>query len=987
MTDTTEVRAVPAKTMMSPPAADRRIHNNSQASPVRQPSSQGSPTATKLTETLTPPPERRALVNGHASPVRLLTNGNGHSARLGNRSVTEGYLKTDDRMRMARERREEREKGLAAREEALREKERRARLLYEKQLEERCRKLEEQRRKEEERRAAVEEKRRQQLEEDQERLEALLRRSLERSLQLEHQQRHRQRWGDPENAPPPLLAGSSLPAASGDTGNAPASPHRSPYRGSPRRRPPPPQPTTGDESPALTAPNTPKRERLRMDRRGGSPIRRPESPALARRSASPATPKLTPKHHNYPSSPMRQRPITPVTEPSSPMRQRPTAPLTEPSSPMRQRPIAPVTEPSSPMRQRPIAPVTEPSSPMRQRPLAPVTEPSSPMRQRPLAPVTNGGQRSDSSAAKSSVEKAGMNPTSASQTSNGHSDVTAVGKEMSGRTNEEASRLLAERRRLERIKADEERKSREEEERKSREEEEKQQREKEAQAQMERKEELQKEEERHKLEEQERQQRKKRIEEIMKRTRKGDSDIKVNDAGSETKEANSTPPITNGIQTKQEMTSEVNRSPARASPTPLNGPTGTTQVSECNPKTNNSSPMISGSIKSAVPPPKNKDSPIKDSPVTTQTTPTNNKDRPITSQAPPTNIKDSPITSSAPSPKDRPVTTQAPPTNNKDNPVTTQAPSTNNKTSPIPSQTPPTNGKDSPITSQTPPTNGKDSPITSQTPPTNSKDSPITSQAPPTNSKDSPITSQAPPPKRDISVTLQTPPLTNDTPQDGRKLQLTTSTIQGGQTEAGQATVSATPKVTITSTTASKTTVVAMANKLDSKENGPRLSVLPRQPSVQLDGVEGVPKEEPQSMDVSPVSKDDLVSIPEFSPLQEEAGLTHTNTSCPSSSPTRALLDLLDLTGHVAYPCPVTTVTIAMSSSSTTSTVNNQAGDCNRNLVTSSVTLSCSTSDQKHQNQSRPIPSPIKPITTPLPAVAIRDGGTTALQGRGKVDA
>ncbi|KAG5284576.1 hypothetical protein AALO_G00028190 [Alosa alosa] len=787
MTDTTEVRAVPAKTMMSPPAADRRIHNNSQASPVRQPSSQGSPTATKLTETLTPPPERRALVNGHASPVRLLTNGNGHSARLGNRSVTEGYLKTDDRMRMARERREEREKGLAAREEALREKERRARLLYEKQLEERCRKLEEQRRKEEERRAAVEEKRRQQLEEDQERLEALLRRSLERSLQLEHQQRHRQRWGDPENAPPPLLAGSSLPAASGDTGNAPASPHRSPYRGSPRRRPPPPQPTTGDESPALTAPNTPKRERLRMDRRGGSPIRRPESPALARRSASPATPKLTPKHHNYPSSPMRQRPITPVTEPSSPMRQRPTAPFTEPS-----------------------------------------------------------------------------------------------------------------------IKADEERKSREEEERKSREEEEKQQREKEAQAQMERKEELQKEEERHKLEEQERQQRKKRIEEIMKRTRKGDSDIKVNDAGSETKEANSTPPITNGIQTKQEITSEVNRSPARASPTPLNGPTGTTEVSECNPKTNNSSPMISGSIKSAVPPPKNKDSPIKDSPVTTQTTPTNNKDRPITSQAPPTNIKDSPITSSAPSPKDRPVTTQAPPTNNKDNPVTTQAP--------------PTNNKDNPVTTQAPSTNNKTSPIPSQTPPTNGKDSPITSQTPPTNSKDSPITSQAPPPKRDISVTLQTPPLTNDTPQDGRKLQLTTSTIQGGQTEAGQATVSATPKVTITSTTASKTRVVAMANKLDSKENGPRLSVLPRQPSVQLDGVEGVPKEEPQSMDVSPVSKDDLVSIPEFSPLQEEAGLTHTNTSCLSSSPTRALLDLLDLTGHVAYPCPVTTVTIAMSSSSTTST-------------------------------------------------------------------
>lgn len=54
----------------------------------------------------------------------------------------------------------------AAREQLIREKERRARLQYERTVEERWRRLEEQKQKEELRRAAVEEKRRQQLEEE-----------------------------------------------------------------------------------------------------------------------------------------------------------------------------------------------------------------------------------------------------------------------------------------------------------------------------------------------------------------------------------------------------------------------------------------------------------------------------------------------------------------------------------------------------------------------------------------------------------------------------------------------------------------------------------------------------------------------------------------------------------------------------------------------------------------------------------------------------
>ncbi|XP_015476427.1 ensconsin isoform X4 [Parus major] len=103
-------------------------------------------------------------------------------------------LKVDDRQRLARERREEREKQLAARETVWLEREERARQHYEKHLEERRKKLEEQRLKEERRRAAVEEKRRQKLEEDKERHEAVVRRTIERS-QKPKQRQNRWSWG------------------------------------------------------------------------------------------------------------------------------------------------------------------------------------------------------------------------------------------------------------------------------------------------------------------------------------------------------------------------------------------------------------------------------------------------------------------------------------------------------------------------------------------------------------------------------------------------------------------------------------------------------------------------------------------------------------------------------------------------------------------------------------------------------------------------
>lgn len=149
-------------------------------------------------------------------------------------SGMDGFLRSDERQRLARERREEREKCIAAREQQFLEKQKRAKLQYEKQMEERWRKLEEQRRRENQKRAAVEEKRRQKLREDGERLEAMLRRSLERSQQLELKKRYSWggtspavsgpggRDGESENTPPPPLglAASTLPPDPGTTAAA-----------------------------------------------------------------------------------------------------------------------------------------------------------------------------------------------------------------------------------------------------------------------------------------------------------------------------------------------------------------------------------------------------------------------------------------------------------------------------------------------------------------------------------------------------------------------------------------------------------------------------------------------------------------------------------------------------------------------------------------------------------------------------------------------
>ncbi|XP_028815529.1 ensconsin isoform X9 [Denticeps clupeoides] len=138
--------------------------------------------------------ERRGLAGN--SPVPAATASNQTTVRgQGTRPVIDGaVLRIDDKLRVAKERREEQEKQQATRELQFLERERKAKQQLEKQMEERQRKLEEQRRKEEQRRAAVEEKRKQKQEEEKEHYEEVMRRTIERSQRLEQRQK-RWSWG------------------------------------------------------------------------------------------------------------------------------------------------------------------------------------------------------------------------------------------------------------------------------------------------------------------------------------------------------------------------------------------------------------------------------------------------------------------------------------------------------------------------------------------------------------------------------------------------------------------------------------------------------------------------------------------------------------------------------------------------------------------------------------------------------------------------
>ncbi|XP_058253084.1 MAP7 domain-containing protein 2 isoform X12 [Hemibagrus wyckioides] len=130
--------------------------------------------------------ERRSLAGTSPAPVTA------SATKSHTKPVIDGAaLRIDDKLRVAKERREEQEKQQAVRGSQILERERKAKLQVERQMEEKHRKLEEQRRKEEQRRSAVEEKRKQKQEEEKEHYAAVMRRTLERSQRVEQRQK---RW-------------------------------------------------------------------------------------------------------------------------------------------------------------------------------------------------------------------------------------------------------------------------------------------------------------------------------------------------------------------------------------------------------------------------------------------------------------------------------------------------------------------------------------------------------------------------------------------------------------------------------------------------------------------------------------------------------------------------------------------------------------------------------------------------------------------------
>ncbi|XP_058654726.1 ensconsin isoform X16 [Onychostoma macrolepis] len=499
------------------------------------------------------------------------------------RPVIDGAaLRIDDKLRVAKERREEQEKQHAARETQLLERERKARLQVERQMEERQKKLEEQRRKEEQRRVAVEEKRKQKLEEEKEHYEAVMRRTLERSQRVEQRQK-RWSWGglsdsDNKNARRSLAApvdssvlsrlltptqaslarsksAAALSAEGGDTQeshlcprSASASPMQPLARGPLRsrssdRKKGPPTSVSADAISSMT------QQKGETEKRFTSPVgKRPASPSSRHRSPSPSPTANTTTRAPSPGA-AKQSPHFRPPSPSG-LKQRPPSPQPSATSkpPPIQKPALTPTGPptlrkrdSKPKDMSPMMPVT-PQSPETSTP-SPAPTPT-PKTKEESSSKAIAGTNSAAEASKILAENRRL-----AREQKEKEEQLRIQKEEEERLRKEEEKRLAEEERLRRAEEEkrlaEERKREEEEqaciaeEERQRMELEEQQRQSELQKEREEAEaKAQEEAERQRQErarimqrnQQERMERKKRIEEIMKRTRKTDQlDFKSND--------------------------------------------------------------------------------------------------------------------------------------------------------------------------------------------------------------------------------------------------------------------------------------------------------------------------------------------------------------------------------------------------------------------------------------------------------------------------
>ncbi|XP_055500715.1 MAP7 domain-containing protein 2-like isoform X4 [Leucoraja erinacea] len=402
--------------------------------------------------------------------------------------------KRDDRQRLAKERRDERDRSLAVKELQILQKERKARLLYEKQIEERWRKLEEQRQREELRRAAVEEKRRQRFEEEKERHEAMMRRTLERNQQLEQRQK---RWswggtastgtgtgdGESENTPPPPidLAANTYPpepvVIDAAAANAAADRLSAYVADLPKQMESPVHKLS--PSSAAASPGSPERDL-------GSPLKsssKPTSPSGDRQSAATAS-TLPGETKGSPVTETQQtEKVKKEKKHSSSTGSSATSTFRRSQSPanMSKRSSSPAVKASSKTR-------TQSPSSSKEFPPSPTSSgKSSPMRRRPSSnniaeSAKKGREKGEVARQKSEeAEQAESEPPSVTTPVKEHdrkkaavSEDTSSNKTMAGTTNpEQAAKLLAERRRLARLQKEieeQERQEQEEAERKMKEE-------------------------------------------------------------------------------------------------------------------------------------------------------------------------------------------------------------------------------------------------------------------------------------------------------------------------------------------------------------------------------------------------------------------------------------------------------------------------------------------------------------------------------------
>ncbi|XP_049898674.1 MAP7 domain-containing protein 2 isoform X9 [Epinephelus moara] len=539
--------------------------------------------------------ERRSLSGN--SPTGPTTN---TSAKpQGSRPVIDGAaLRIDDRLRVAKERREEAERQQALRDSQIMERERKAKMQVERQMEERQKKVEEQRKKEEQKRLAVEEKRKQKQEEEKEHYEAVMRRTLERSQRLEQRQK-RWSWGGLSTDSDGRTGDSDASASSPVTiVISPASPEKPPRSRQVDKRSTSTmnlkQPSEAGISKRLSSSSATlikspdKKCHLCPRSASASPLHPPRGPVRSRsidRQKSGMTTSVSADGALDPSlkdkqftSPGRQRPPSPS---STLGRNRSPSPAPNPAPKRTPSPTAskqsPKTRPPSPgaMKQRPPSPQpTSAKPPPIQKPALTPTGPpilrKRDSKPKDLCPVQAvSPQSSESSKTKDKDDsKASTGTNSAAEAAKilaenrrlmreqkEREEQLRIQREEEEKVRKEEEMRLAEEARLKRLEEEkilaEERKIREEEEARLAEEERVRMAEEEALKQAE----LQKEREEAEaraLEEaervrqerdrimqqnqQERMERKKRIEEIMKRTRRGDQNDLKREAGDDDKQ-------------------------------------------------------------------------------------------------------------------------------------------------------------------------------------------------------------------------------------------------------------------------------------------------------------------------------------------------------------------------------------------------------------------------------------------------------------------